>query len=91
MSLKKAYSIKSDDFDTIITAANAVWRIDGVVGNKTRLSVNVGVYKDISMEKKIGQQTFDFQPFVGESAKNFIVQGYEYLKSLPEFKNAQDC
>jgi len=91
MSLKKAYSIKSEDFDTTITASNAVWRIDGIVGNKTRMSLNMGVYKDALMEKKIGQRSFDFTPSVVEGAKNFISQGYDHLKTLPEFSDAVDC
>lgn len=91
MSLKKAYFIKSEDFDTAITASNAVWRIDGVIGNKTRMSINMGIYKDQSMQKKIGQRTFDFQPSVESGAKNFIAQGYDHLKTLPEFEGAQDC
>jgi hypothetical protein len=91
MSLKKPYVIKPEGFDNEITAGNAIWRIDGLVGNKTRMSMNLGVYKDANMVQKLGQRTYDFEVSVQNGAKNFIAQGYDYLKTLPEFAGAQDC
>ena len=36
-------------------------------------------------------KNYDFQVSVADGASNFIKQGYLYLKSLPEFANAEDC
>lgn len=34
---------------------------------------------------------FYFESIVGQNAKDAIAQGYEHLKTLPEFADAVDC
>ena len=59
-------------------------------GSKESLSIVVGVF---SIDKTTLYQkvTYQFIPSVADGSANFIQQGYEYLKTLPEFADAVDC
>jgi hypothetical protein len=52
------------------------------------------IYKDITKAELIVSRDkkpeYRFQPDL-ESGDNYIKQAYEYLKTLPEFINAEDC
>ena len=70
-------------------------RIDTVNGYKGLLSISVNSYisqKAFQDGKPyLEQKTYAFTPSVEEEAPNFIKQGYEYLKTLPEFSDCEDC
>jgi hypothetical protein len=91
MSLQKLYKVQQPSFDNVLIAKDAVWRIDSVVGNKNCISLNVSVYKDETVSCVIDRQSFDFISSVQSDAKNIFAQGYEYLKTLPEFSDSIDC
>ena len=48
-------------------------------------------YADSSKEQVIEYKQYTFIPSVADGSANFIQQGYEYLKTLPEFADAVDC
>ncbi len=78
-----------------LTLTNAYIRIDEQSGGKDGISLRVRTY--VSKEKReigctwIDEKIYTFVPLVADDSLNFIKQGYEYLKSLPEFTNALDA
>jgi hypothetical protein len=74
---------------------NAYIRIDEQSGNKE--SINLRIRSYLSQEKQtagcawISEKIITFTPDVSDGAPNFIKQGYEYLKTIPEFETAVDC
>ena len=65
--------------------------IKSVSGNKNKISLQVVFYADNSKEQAIEYKQYTFTPSVADGSANFIKQGYEYLKILPEFADAIDC
>ena len=70
---------------------NAYIRIDAVRGSKKHIELFVNIYENRESDRPIISKLYDFSPSVEENSKNFIAQGYEYLKTLPEFSDAVDC
>lgn len=75
---------------------NVYIRINSYCGNKDSVSIYVGKY--ISYQHFLdGKESLEpvkiytFSPDVSEESYNFIKQGYEYLKTLDEYKDAVDC
>lgn len=69
---------------------NAYFKISLMTGDKNDIRFELTVY-----DKKDGitldRDHYAFVPDLDENSGNFIKQGYEYLKTLDEFKNAEDC
>lgn len=65
--------------------------IKNVSGDKSKISLQVVFYEDNSKEQAIEYKQYIFTPSVADGSTNFIQQGYEYLKTLPEFADAVDC
>ena len=65
--------------------------IQKVIGDKNKISLQVVFYADNSKEQAIEYKQYTFIPSVADGSANFIQQGYEYLKTLPEFADAIDC
>ena len=85
-----------------VSLSDVYFRINSLEGNKSKLKINlVGVYtykiKDADMQQDcdakevVYSNSFNFAPCVDDGSANFIKQGYEYLKTLEEFKEAVDC
>lgn len=70
-------------------------RIDEQSGGKPGISLRVRFYvsqdKALSGKQWLQEQIISFSPSVEDGSSNFIEQGYEYLKSLPDFSNAIDA
>lgn len=70
-------------------------RIDTVNGSKDELTISANYYidKQASDDGKplFKYETYNFHPSVADDSPNFIKQGYEYLKTLPEFSEALDA
>ncbi|WP_410512049.1 hypothetical protein PaeBR_18695 [Paenibacillus sp. BR2-3] len=77
-----------------LEANSAYIRIDTVSGYKGGLDISVNSY--VSQEAfesgkgYLQQQFYNFTPSVENDSPNFIKQGYEYLKTLPEYIDALD-
>lgn len=73
---------------------NAYIRIDTVSGYKGGLDISVNSYISqkafINGQGYLEQKFYKFIPDVEDTASNFIKQGYEYLKTLEEYKDAVD-
>ena len=65
--------------------------IKSISGTKNQLSMQVAFYSNANKEKIIESKQYRFEPSVSDGSTNFIQQGYEYLKTLPEFADAVDC
>lgn len=69
---------------------NAYVKVLEVIGNKNCLTLTVGIFNNHSKELLIENRMYTFKPDVSSQSENFIKQGYDYLKSLPEFEGAID-
>lgn len=69
---------------------NVYIKIIGLQGTKEKVSFSLGIYsaKD---GKLLCSRHYQFVPSVADDSDNFIAQGYDYLKTLPEFADATDC
>lgn len=87
--------LKTIDLNNGLTIENAYHRIDAFVGNKENIRIHIKVY--INQEARnigksyIEEKFYDFIPSINETADNFIKQGYEFIKTLPEFENCLDA
>ena len=82
MALKQTFNFAG------LTINDGYLRVTEVAGNKNRVAFSLS-YQIAQGEDSVKTQDFDFVPEM--SGDNFIRQAYQYLKTLPDFKNAQDC
>ena len=69
-----------------VTVLDATIKIDSISGNKNKIDFRVlSLKQDTLLETKL----YTFLPTL--DGDNFIKQGYEYLKTLEEFKDSEDC
>ena len=64
-------------------------KIDVVTSNKELCSIDVGIYDSKNGTRLIIKQ-YNFIPNIKDGCDNFIKQGYDYLKTLDEYKDATD-
>lgn len=76
-------------FGQEVTIPNAYHRIERINGNKDLIEIELLSY-DESQSHMIESNFYKFKPSVQDDALNFIKQGYNYLKTLPEFMDAVD-
>lgn len=62
-------------------------KIENIIADKEKANCKISFKNN---EKIVFEKHFQFQLDL-ESSDNFIIQGYKYLKTLEEFKNAEDC
>jgi len=72
-----------------ITLPKAYIKIDGLNGTKELINLSIGIYTSKDGNKIVSYNQA-FKPDITDAAKNFIKQGYEYLKTLDEYKDAMD-
>lgn len=77
-----------------ITLPVAYIKIENTTGNAETQSITVCVYADEAArtggKEPVDQKYYSFECSVADDAPNFIKQGYEYLKTLPEYEQATD-
>ncbi|MFB1098181.1 hypothetical protein [Terribacillus sp. JSM ZJ617] len=80
--------------DNGLQVPNAYIRISTLEGNKEQLTIKVMSYVSrqgyLDGVMYVLVQTFTFKPSVAIGSENFIRQGYEYIKKLPEFEKSSD-
>lgn len=69
---------------------NAYIQIVFLSGSKNGLKISVNMYDSKNKENIIHKEDYTFIPSVSDDSKNFIKQGYEFLKTLDEYKDALD-
>lgn len=88
MALRKTFTKTIVGFDGQLVCRGTYWKVLNVNGDKNRIEYNLGAFVgDEQVYGLIGS----FVPSTDESSSNFIKQAYEYIKTLPEFENAEDC
>jgi hypothetical protein len=97
MALKKIIELQGSSFlDTSYgriktgedkLAIAAYIKVENVSGNKSNINATVS-FTDNAIHLS---KTYNFPASVDSAAPNFIKQTYEYLKTLPEFENSEDC
>lgn len=98
MALKKIIKCEkkyfgNSDSDFIIkkiTHNNSYIKIKQIEGSKENICLLVTM-EDLDTKEIFSKEKYYFKPSVNENSENFIKQGYEYLKTLDEFKEAEDC
>lgn len=69
---------------------NTYIKITRVEGNKENLLLQVRYFQTKDSAEILEEKYYSFIPDVTATAKNFIEQGYEYLKTLDEYKDTID-
>ena len=87
MALKKQISLV-DNFDILVDVGVSYIRVERVDASKVKATAVVS-YNNNGADKTFTTKLYDFQPDL--TGKNFIAQGYDHLKTLPEFSGAVDC
>jgi hypothetical protein len=64
-------------------------KIKRITGDKNNLLMDVVFTKDNAQGEFVHSFSCSFAPSL--DGANFIKQGYEHLKTLPEFAGAKDC
>lgn len=86
MALKKDIEIIGIYNENIIVKDSLI-KINNIDGNKNILQITIYIY---DIEDNIVAIKYEkFKPEL--NTINFIAQAYEHLKTLDEFKDAQDC
>lgn len=87
-----ALLLQNESFLGVIVQ-NIYVRIEMLYGSKNTLGIDAHYYiyeNNTVSNNKIKVKSFTFAPSVDDASANFIKQGYDYMKVLPEFKNAID-
>ncbi|MBN1039012.1 hypothetical protein DVW12_09890 [Clostridium botulinum] len=88
MAIQQKYEKKI--YGEILNFGNAYHKITFINGSKENINIQITIYNDISKKYILNQVGYRFIPKIEDIAPNFIKQGYEYLKTLDEYKNAID-
>lgn len=82
MALSKTFEYRG------LVVKNGYHKVGYLSGNKESVIVNVEKFTN-DKQNIIDVENYSFVPNM--NGENFIKQAYEYLKTLPEFADAQDC
>lgn len=77
-------------FGDEVTFPNAYYKITNVSGNKDSVMIDVSIYKKEQSELVLNMKQHVFVPSQEDLSPRWDKQGYEYLKTLPEFMGAVD-
>jgi hypothetical protein len=104
MALKKTIELEGNtSVDTVHgsistgaakVAVTAYIKVYKVSGDKNSINANVSFTGDevpVSNNKIQFSKQYIVPVSTETNAPNFIKQAYEYLKTLPEFENSEDC
>ena len=86
MALKKDLTITKNNFEGILIARNAYWKVQKILGDKTLIAIDVSAFVNDVVVETVSSS---FVPQI--DGKNFIAQAYDHLKTLPEFAGSVDC
>jgi hypothetical protein len=88
MALKQTFAKKIFGFDNELLSRGAYHKIIKISGDKEGINFVLSISNG---ENHLESKEYTFKPSVEDGSTNFIRQGYLYLKSLPEYENAEDC
>lgn len=73
-----------------ITVNDAYVKIFNAGTDKNWANITVAYYVNKDMEESFYQHAYVFRANMQDGAENLWKQGYEHLKTLPEFADAED-
>lgn len=73
---------------TGIMVESAYARVEHISSNKNTLGMQVNFYTSIENE---AFETLNYQTDLKIDDSNYFKQAYEYLKTIDEFKESEDC
>ncbi len=79
----------TDNFQEQITFADAYVRVEHVKATRIGASADVIIFREKDGQQ-LARKSWDFSAEL-EPGENHLRQAYEYLKTLPEFSDAEDC
>ncbi|NRT69994.1 hypothetical protein [Clostridium beijerinckii] len=89
MALRKKYNIevygKNVEFD------NAYIEIKSLNGTKDNMTMTIQVYDSDQKANVIDTKYYSYTPDESDTSVNNFKQGYNFLKTLDEYKDANDC
>jgi hypothetical protein len=88
MALSKSITLL-DNFNIEVSITEAYIKIENIYGTKSNLTFALAYKKHKDDIEPFNTEAFEFIPML--EGVNFIAQGYEHLKTLPEFADAIDC
>lgn len=90
-----ALQIPTTTLSSGIEVKESYARIQSIDGDKEKMSLMLFYYKDHGSfaegKAPFFHQQYAFEPSVADDAPNYHKQGYEFIKTLPDFANAIDC
>jgi len=94
MTISEQVSYKSKDGDEMLidkTYNNAYLVVSNIRGDKNKMNVYIDAYPNENKNENelISRSGYIFSPAL--DGVNFIAQAYNFIKTLPEYKNAKDC
>lgn len=87
MALQKTWPIKTE-VGVVVEIQDAYIKIASIIGNKSEMTADVHVCKSQGGEL-LQRRTYGYAYNI--DGANPIKQGYDFLKTLPEFSDAKDC
>lgn len=88
MALKHTFNLQ-DNFGRTVEFKDCYAKVAGIDGSKESITFRLEIRQNQSDVAVLASQHHLFVPSL--DGKNFIAQAYDFLKSKPEFANAQDC
>lgn len=82
MAIRNNY--KKNIYGQTLHFDEAYHKITSLNGDKNFINIQITIYSDSSKEYALDQKGYNFIPDLLDT-KNFIEQGYEYLKTLDEY------
>lgn len=86
MALSKDLTLSAFNQDMVVK--DIYIKIDSIYGDKNTITLNVGIYQ-LPDKIELTRKGFSFTQDL--DGKNVIAQGYNYLRTLPEFADAINC
>ncbi|WP_303984669.1 hypothetical protein [Niallia circulans] len=87
---KSEFNEVKEQITETLVVKDAYFQIVKIEGNKEKMDIVLSVYKDNTKKYVLETRVYSFNPSVSFDSPNNFKQGYEYLKTLPEFDGAID-
>lgn len=76
--------------EDLLTFTDTYIKINKIYGDKSNLKIIVNIYTSSDCSILLDAKEYNFTPSVADNSVNFLKQGYDYLKTLDDYKTATD-
>lgn len=73
-----------------LTFTDTYIKINNMYGDKNNLKIIVNIYTSSDCSVLLDAKEYNFIPSIADISFNFLKQGYDYLKTLDDYKDATD-